>query len=229
VRVRKALYQAIDIEAIRTQVMRGLSVPTGISYPDPKGAGVRPELEKRLPYDVAASKKLLTEAGYPNGFAFVLHCPNDRYINDEKICVAVSAMWAKVGINAKVETMPRAQYFQKLGKLDTSAYLLGWGGGSSDPIFILKPVLHSRNTQGAGDGNYGDTKNERLDQLTDAIEGEMNLTKRTEMINEAAKLVQDEVLRIPLHRQVIPWVSKANISVVHRPNNFLTPIWVTVK
>jgi peptide/nickel transport system substrate-binding protein len=229
VRVRKALYQAIDIEAIRTQVMRGLSVPTAISYPDPKGAGVRPELEKRLPYDVAASKKLLTEAGYPNGFGFVLHCPNDRYINDEKICVAVSAMWAKVGVNAKVETMPRAQYFQKLGKLDTSAYLLGWGGGSSDPIFILKPVLHSRNTQGAGDGNYGDAKSERLDQLTDAIEGEMNLAKRTEMINEAVKVVQDEVMRIPLHRQVIPWVSKANVSVVHRPNNFLTPIWVTVR
>ena len=74
-----------------------------------------------------------------------------------------------------------------------------------------------------------DAKSEKLDQLTDAIEGEMDLARRTEMINEAAKVVQDEVLRIPLHRQVIPWVSKANVSVVHRPNNFLTPMWVTIK
>ena len=163
IRVRKALYQAIDINAIKTQVMRGLAEPTGISYPDPKGAGVRDDLEKRLPFDPAAAKKLLAEAGYPNGFTFTLNCPNDRYINDEKICVAIAAMWAKVGVTAKVETMPRAQYFQKMGKLDTSAYLLGWGGGSSDAIFILKPVLHSRNAQGAGDGNYGDTKSEKLD------------------------------------------------------------------
>ena len=228
-RVRKALYQAIDIEAIKTQVMRGLAIPTAITLPDPKGAGARPELEKRYPYDPAAAKKLLAEAGYPNGFGFTFNCPNDRYINDEKICVAVAAMWARIGVNARVETQPRAQYFQKVSKLDTSAYLIGWGGGSPDAIWILKPVLHSRNAQGAGDGNYGDTKSARLDELTDTIEAEMNLEKRTAMINEAVKVVQDEILTIPLHRQVIPWVSKANISVVHRPSNFLTPMWVTVK
>jgi len=228
-RVRKALYQAIDIEAIKSQVMRGLSVPTAISFPDPRGGGVRGEFEKRLPYDPAASKRLLAEAGYPNGFGFVLHCPNDRYINDERICVAISAMWAKVGVNARVETMPRAQYFQKMGKLDTSAYLLGWGGGSSDPIFTLKPVLHSRNAMGAGDGNYGNTKSDRMDELTDRIEAEMDLAKRTAMINEATRVLQEEVLTIPLHRQVIPWVSRANIFVVHRANNFLTPMWVKMQ
>src|SRR6185436_4232026 len=110
-KVRKALYQAIDIEAIRAQVMRGLSIPTGIVFPDPKGAGVRPELEKRLPFDPAAAKRLLAEAGYPNGFGFTLHCPNDRYINDEKICVALAAMWARLSVNVKVDAMPKAQYF----------------------------------------------------------------------------------------------------------------------
>jgi peptide/nickel transport system substrate-binding protein len=229
IRVRKALYEAIDIQAIRTQVMRGLATPTAITHPDPKTGGVDMSLEKRLPYDPAAAKKLLAEAGYPHGFGFTLNCPNDRYVNDEKICVAVSAMWAKIGVNAKLETMPRAQYFQKMGKLDTSAYMLGWGGGSTDAIYILKPVLHSRNTQGAGDGNYGDTKNEKLDELTDTLEGEMDRAKRRAMIDEALKIVRDEVLTIPLHRQMIPWVSRANVSVVHRPNNFLTPMWVTVK
>jgi len=229
VRVRKALYQAIDIEAIRTQVMRGLARPTAITLPDPTGNDIPKAYEKRLRYDPAAAKKLLAEAGYPNGFGFTLNCPNDRYVNDEKICVAVSAMWAKIGVTAKLESMPRAQYFQKLGKLDTSAYMLGWGGGSSDAIWILKPVLHSRNAQGAGDGNYGDAKNARLDELTDAIEGEMDAKKRTAMIHEAVKLVQDEVLAIPLHRQVIPWVTKANIAVHHQPNNFLTPMWIKVR
>ena len=138
-------------------------------------------------------------------------------------------MWAKIGVNARLETMPRAQYFQKMGKLDTSAYMLGWGGGSPDAIWILKPVLHSRDTKGSGDGNYGDTKHPRLDELTDQIEGEMDAAKRNAMIHEAVKIVQDEVLRIPLHRQVIPWVSKANITVSHQPNNFLTPLWITVK
>ena len=228
-RVRKALYEAIDIQAIRSQVMRGLALPTAITHPDPKAGGVDPALEKRLPYDPAAARKLLAEAGYPKGFGFTLNCPNDRYINDEKICTAVVAMWAKIGVNASLQAMPRAQYFQKLGKLDTSAYLLGWGGGSTDAIYILKPVLHSRNAQGAGDGNYGDTKNQRVDELTDALEGEMDLAKRAKMIDEALKVVEDEVLTIPLHRQMIPWVSKANISVIHRPNNFLTPIWVTVR
>ena len=228
-RVRKALYQAVDIQAIRSQVMRGLSVPTGITHPDPVAGGVDPALEKRLPYDPAAAKKLLAEAGYPNGFGFTLNCPNDRYINDEKICTAVVAMWAKIGLRVSLQAMPRAQYFQKLGKLDTSAYLLGWGGGSTDAIYILKPVLHSRNAQGAGDGNYGDTKDERLDTLIDQLEGEMDLKKRAQMIDAALKIVEDEVLTIPLHRQVIPWVSRANVTVIHRPSNFLTPMWVTIK
>jgi peptide/nickel transport system substrate-binding protein len=228
-RVRRALYQAIDVEAIRTTVMRGLSRPTAITLPDPSGNKIPASFEKRLPYDPAAARKLLADAGYPNGFGFTLNCPNDRYVNDEKICVAVAAMWAKIGVRAKVETMPRAQYFQKMGKLDTSAYMLGWGGGSADAIFMLKPVLHSRDAKGSGDGNYGDTKHARLDELTDLVEGEMDAAKRNAMIAETVKIVQDEVLRIPLHRQVIPWVSKANITVSHQPNNFLTPLWIAVK
>ncbi len=135
-------------------------------------------------------------------------------------------MWAKIGVNAKLETMPRAQYFQKMGKLDTSAYMLGWGGGSPDAVWILKPVLHSRNAQGAGDGNYGDTKSARLDELIDSLEGEMDVAKRNSMIYEAVKVIQDEVLTIPLHRQVIPWVSRAGVQLTHRANNQLQPFTV---
>ena len=228
-RVRQALYQAIDINAIKGQVMRGLSIPTGIAFSAGTGAGVPEEMEQRLPLDPAKAKHLLTEAGYPNGFGFTLHCPNDRYINDEKICVAVAAMWARIGINVKVETMPKSQYFPKAQKRDVSAYLLGWGGASSDAIFILKPVMHSKNAEGAGDANYGDAKNEELDALIDKLEGETNAGLRQEMINRSLKIMQDEVHVIPLHRQVIPWVSRANVSVVHRPSNVMNPVWVKIQ
>ena len=126
--MRKALYQAIDIEAIKKTTMRGLSKPSGAMLPDPQMS--TPEIEKRLPFDRAAAKKLLAEAGYPNGFEVTLDCPNNRYVNDEKICQALAAMWAQIGITVKVNAMPRANYFPKLEKLDTSLYMLGWGGAS---------------------------------------------------------------------------------------------------
>jgi peptide/nickel transport system substrate-binding protein len=229
-RVRLALYQAIDINAIRTQVMRGLSVPTGIPLPDAKGAGVPDSYEKRPPFDPAAAKKLLADAGYANGFGFTLTCPSDRYVNDEKICVAVAAMWARIGLDVRVEAIPKANYFPKAQKRDTSAQMLGWGGGSSDAIFILKPVMHSKDAaSGAGDANYGDAKNAELDALIDKAEGEMDPAVRQAAIDRAVRIMQEEVHVIPLHVQVIPWASRKNVTVVHRPNNILVPMWVTVK
>jgi peptide/nickel transport system substrate-binding protein len=220
-RVRLALYEGIDINAMKSQVMRGLSTPTGIPLPSPKGAGVPDSMEKRYPYDPAAARKLLADAGYPNGFGFTLHCPNDRYVNDEKICIALSGMWAKIGLNVKVETMPKTQYFQKAEKLEFSAHMIGWGGAVQDAAPTLKAVMHSRNAQGAGDGNYGNFKNVELDAVIDAADQEMDMAKRQVMVNRAVTILQDEVLILPLHRQVIPWVSRAGLKVVHRANNVL--------
>jgi peptide/nickel transport system substrate-binding protein len=222
-RVRLALYQAIDVNALKSQVMRGLSIPTGIPLPSPKGAGVPESLEKRYAYDVAASKKLLAEAGYPNGFGFTMHCPNDRYVNDEKICIALAGMWAKVGVNARIEAMPKTQYFQKAQKLDVSAFLLGWGGGNQDALTTLKSVMHSRDDKGSGDGNYGDFRHAELDRQIDIVETEMDMAKRQESVNRAVQILQEEVLVVPLHRQVIPWVSRAGVQVIHRANNVLMP------
>ena len=227
-RVRMALYQAIDVQAIRTQVMRGLSVPTGIALPDPQGAGLPASMEKRHPYDLAAARKLLAEAGYPNGFGFTLTCPNNRYINDEKICIALAGMWARAGLDVRVDAMPRAQFFPKALKLDVSAFIWGWGGDAADAIFTLKPVLHSRQPSGEGTNNVGDYRNAELDAAIARIGGEMDPDRRQALINRALAIVQDEVLVIPLHRQVIPWVSRAGVSVVHRPNNALFLPWVRV-
>jgi peptide/nickel transport system substrate-binding protein len=228
-RVRLAMYQAIDVNALKSQVMRGLSIPTGIPLPSPKGAGVPAALEKRYPYDLAAARRLLAEAGYPNGFGFTMHCPNDRYVNDEKICIALAGMWAKAGLNVRVEAMPKTQYFQKAQKLDVSAFLLGWGGGNQDALTTLKSVMHSRDDKGSGDGNYGDFRNAELDKQIDIVETEMDMARRQESINRAVQILQDEVLVIPLHRQVIPWVSRANVTVTHRANNVLQPFTVKIQ
>jgi peptide/nickel transport system substrate-binding protein len=227
-RVRLALYQAVDVNALKTSVMRGLSIPTAIPLPDPKGGGVPDSYDKRYPYDLAAAKRLLAEAGYPNGFGFTLHCPNDRYINDEKICVALAGMWARAGLNVRVETMPKAQYFPRATKRDFSAFMSGWGGGSSDAIFLLKPTMHSPSTQGAGDANYGGFRNERLDALIDRIDGEMDAQLRQSMINETMRILHEEVHVIPLHRQVNPWVTRAGVGVHHMPINTFRPEWAKV-
>jgi peptide/nickel transport system substrate-binding protein len=228
-RVRQALYQGIDIQAIRTQVMRGLATPTAIPLPDPKGEGIADALEKRYPYDVAAAKALLADAGYPNGFGFTLHCPNDRYVNDEKICIALAALWARIGLNVKVETMPKAQYFQRTPKKEFSACMQGWGSNNRDAMFTLRPILHSMQPSGAGDTNYGNFRNAELDDLIDRAEREMDAARRQALINDAVRVLQREVLILPLHRQVIPWVSRANVSVVHRSDNRLVPLWVTIR
>jgi peptide/nickel transport system substrate-binding protein len=227
-RVRMALYQAIDIQAIRTQVMRGLSVPTGIALPDPPGSGLPAAMEKRPPFDPAAAKKLLADAGYPSGFGFTLDCPNNRYINDEKICVALAAMWARVGLDVKLDVRPRAIFFPKVLKLDTSATIFGWGSDGPDAMFTLKPVLHGRRADGAGSNNLGDYRNAELDAAIDAAATEMDSARRQVLINRAMAIVQDEVLVIPLHRQVIPWLSRAGVTIVHRPNNQLYLPWVKV-
>jgi len=228
-RVRKAFYQAIDVEAIHRAVMRGLSVPTAINLPNPEKAGIPKAMDKRLPYDVAAAKKLLAEAGYPNGFEVTLDCPNNRYINDEKICVAVAGMLAKVGVTIKVNAMPRAQYFPKVQRLDTSFCMLGWGGATTDAIFTLQPVLHSRNDKGDGDYNWGNYKDATFDGLVDSAKGDTDAKHRQETIDKAIQYFNDHVFMIPLHLQVIPWASRSNVEVIHRADNWLQATWVKIK
>ena len=226
-RVREALYYAIDIEAIKKNTMRGLSAPSGGMLPSP--ITTTPEIEKRLPYDRERARKLLAEAGYPNGFEVTLDCPNNRYINDEKICQALAAMWSQVGVNTKVNTMPRAVYFPKLEKNDTSMYMLGWGGQTTDAIFILQPVLATRNGKGDGDYNYGRYTNPKLDELLAKIKVNMNADQRLADIHAALLAHNAETNHIPLHRQVIPWAARANVTAVHRADNQVMPYWVTIK
>jgi peptide/nickel transport system substrate-binding protein len=228
VRVRQALYQAIDIEAIRTQVMRGMALPTGSMVPTARMSD--PALEPRMfAFDPAAAKQALAAAGYPAGFKVQLDCPNNRYVNDERICTALAAMFAKIGIGVRVNAMPRAQFFQHVDQFDMSIHLYGWGGAATDPGFTLTPVLHSRDERGKGEFNSGRYVDAELDRLIDAAAVEMDPVARRKLMVDALQLVRRNVYTIPLHRQVIPWVARSNVKVVHRPDNVIELLWVKVE
>jgi peptide/nickel transport system substrate-binding protein len=207
--------------------MRGLSQPSGALLPSP--AQSAPDLEKRLPYDKTKAKQLLTDAGYGNGFDVTLDCPNNRYVNDEKICQALAAMWAQIGVNVRVNAMPRANYFPKLEKTDTSMYMLGWGGGSTDAIFVLQPVLSTYNGKGDGDYNYGRYSNAKLDELTAKVKIDMNYEDRLGEIHDALAAHSAEINHLPLHRQVIPWATRSNVTAPHRADNQVIPYRVSVQ
>ena len=229
VRVRQALYQAIDIESIRRSLMRGLAVPTG-SMIAPQVNGYTEDTAKRLPYDVDKAKALLKEAGYPDGFEVTLDCPNNRYINDEEICQAVVAMWAKIGVRAKLNAMPRATYFQKIQKFDTSLYLLGWATATFDGLYTLQSLIRTVDPKGGADGNFnlGKYSNPKADALIDKVKTEIDDRKRNEMMREVLQIHAADVGHLPLHQQVIPWAMRSNVSVHHRADNRLDTRWVKI-
>ncbi len=225
-RVRKALYQAIDIDAINRVTMRGLSQPTG-ALVAPQVNGWTEATHKRHPYDPAAAKAQLTEAGYPAGFEVDFACPNNRYINDEEICQAVTAMWAKIGVKAKLRTLPLVTYFPMIQRYEASIYMLGWGVPTFDALYSLQSLTRSVGTGGDGNYNAGRYSNQRMDYLVDRVKSETDLPVRNRMLTEALQLQNDTVAHIPLHNQVIPWAMKKTIDVVHRADNRLD--WRLIK
>jgi peptide/nickel transport system substrate-binding protein len=181
-----------------------------------------------LPHDVERAKKVLAEAGYAKGFEIGLLCPNGRYVNDERICTALAGMFAKIGVKVRLDSLPRAQFFQRVDRFDVSMHLYGWGGAATDPGFTLTPVIHSRDGKGKGDFNSGRFIDPALDRLIEAAEVEMDPVKRRSTMLEAFQRVRDNVYIIPLHRQVIPWAVRANVHVVHRADNVVEAIWVRI-
>jgi peptide/nickel transport system substrate-binding protein len=229
VRVRKALYHAIDIETMRTKLMNGMSVPTGGYTPSPLGAFNDAALEQRLPFDLAQARRLMAEAGYPDGFDVTLDCPNNRYVNDEEICIALAGMWAQLKVRVRVNGMPRSTFFPKLEKWDTSLYLLGWGGSVTDAETTLTPVMRNPGPKGEGLYNYGRSRNDTFDRLVAQSSVEADPKKREALIKSALQEWRSQVHSIPLHRQVIPWATRTHVEVVHRADNWLEIDWVQMR
>jgi len=228
VRVRRAVYLAIDEETIKARVMRGAALPTALMV----GAAVRgfqADMNKRPAYDAEAAKKLLAEAGYPNGFEVAMNCPNDRYVNDLAICQAVAANLARVGIKINLAAETKVTYFPKILRRDTSFYLLGWTPSTVDAHDTLQAIMASPTDKGQGQFNLGAYSNPKLDELTSKIQSETDQGKRNEYIREAFKIHQDDVGHIPLHQQALAWGYSNKVSLVQLPNNYMGFKWITLK
>ena len=143
--MRKSLNISVDREAIKRVTMRGLSIPAAIMVA-PGVHGYTTELDKVGATDVEGAKKLLSEAGYPNGFEFGLDCPNNRYVNDEEICQALVGMWAKAGLKVKLNAQPMASFISKIQKFDHSAYMHGWGVATFDANYTLQSMMRTKTT-----------------------------------------------------------------------------------
>ncbi|MBS0560598.1 MAG: ABC transporter substrate-binding protein [Proteobacteria bacterium] len=229
VRVRKAFALAIDEDAIAARVMRGQAHPTWEMW-GPGVNGYDAKQDVRPKADPARAKALLAEAGYPNGFSMSMDCPNDRYVNDEAICTAVVAMLAKIGVKVDLTAQTKTRFFNKIAApaYDTDFYLLGWTPNTYDAHNVLYNLIVSRKLP-AGEVNYGGYSNPKVDALTDQIAVETDQAKRDAMIDEAAKIVQDDVGYIPLHQQVIAWAARKNIELVQQADNYFPLRFVRVK
>jgi peptide/nickel transport system substrate-binding protein len=227
-RVRRAFYQAIDVTAIKTKVMRGMSSPTALMI-SPLLVSDANQL-KRWPYDVEASKRLMAEAGYAAGFDLVMDCPNDRYVNDEEICQAVSAMLAKIGVKVTLNALPKAQYFEKVGptrKYNSSFNLLGWTPGSLDSYTILANLVACRDKDGnGGTFNFGGYCNAEIDRLSRNILVETDKGKRDQLILQAFRILHEEAGILPLHQQTLVWGVARNVEVAQRADGHIRFQWV---
>ena len=217
-RVRQALSMAIDREAIKRNIMRGLSIPAGVMVA-PGVNGNTPEVDKPVKADLTKAKALMTEAGYGNGFTVQMNCPNNRYVNDQQICQAVSAMWAKLGVKVDLVAENMATFVQKVQKFDTSLYLLGWGVATYDAQYTLQSLVRTRTSGADGNFNFSKISDPEVDKLVDAMKTEIDTGKRNAMIKDALVRTRDEVLLIPLHHQMRPWAMKANVTTIHRSDD----------
>jgi peptide/nickel transport system substrate-binding protein len=208
----------VDREAIRRVTMRGMSIPAGIMVA-PSVHGWSKDLDVYPKYDPAAAKKLLAEAGYPEGFEFTLDCPNNRYVNDEKICQALVGMWAKAGLRVKLNAVPFANFIPKILNFDSSAYMLGWGVATFDALYTLQSLVRTKTAGADGSFNLGRISDPKLDNTIDAIKVATDPKARDTLIREGLMTTRDQAYYVPLHHQLRPWAMKKNVSTVHKADD----------
>jgi peptide/nickel transport system substrate-binding protein len=209
-RVRQAIYQAIDIEAIRKDVMRGFSIPAGMLVA-PGAIGYAPELDQRLPYDPEAAKTLLTAAGYPEGFSVTLDCPNNRWINDEAVCRAIAAQLGAITLDVTANPQPKHLFFAKVDNREADFFFDSWAALDSESYFIN---YYRTGTQGAP--GYS---NPRVDELIAKIDSTMITYARDAFIEEVWNTVLGDIVYIPLHHQMIIWAMRDNLEMPVFPFN----------
>ncbi len=224
-RVRQAFYQAIDIDGIKKTVMRGASNPSALLV-GPGINGFQPEA-RRLPYDVEAARKLMAEAGYASGFEVSMNCPNDRYVNDGRICQAVAANLARINVKINLQAETKGTYFPKILRRDTSFYMLGWTPSTYDAHNALNALMACVDDKGAGQFNLGAYCNPKVNELTKKIQAETDKARRNAMIKEAFDLHAADVGHLPLHQQALAWGVSKNVKLVQLADNYMPFKWMS--
>ncbi len=215
VRVRRALSMAINREAISTRVMAGLGYPTNNLVPESL-FGNDPTL-KIPPNDIDAAKKLLAEAGYPDGFALTVHAPNNRFVNDDKIAQAVAQMFSRIGITAAVDTMPMASYAARGAKSEFSIGLIGYGAQTGESSSTLRAIIAcSKAETGGGLFNWSHFCDPNVDALVAKALTTVDDPARLDLLRRAAHLAVDQGAIIPLHFQATTWAARKGITIVPR-------------
>jgi peptide/nickel transport system substrate-binding protein len=217
-RVRQAIAHAIDVESIRTKIYRGLMVPSG-SIVATQVQGYAKDTDKRLAFDRERAKKLLAEAGYPNGFEVTVDCSNAPPSSDA--CQAFAPMLAQIGIKLTPNLLVPTNFFPKIQKFDTSMFFYSWGSTTFDSLYVLQSLVYtnSGDQTGNGDSNLGRYSNPRVDRLIDQVKVEPDMKKRDALIREVLAIVAAELPVVPVHQPINSWAMRKNVSTVFSPNN----------
>jgi peptide/nickel transport system substrate-binding protein len=218
-RVRQSINMAIDREAIKRVVMRGQSIPAGVIAP-PFVNGYTKELDRLPKVDLEEAKALIKQAGFADGFQVTLNCPNDRYVNDEAICQAVTAMLAKIGVKVNLVAQPKGPHFTLIQKTppQTDFYLLGWGVPTYDSHYIFSFLYHTRSGR---EGGWNATRysNPEFDSKIESLPAEIDVAKRNATIAELWKSLGEETIYIALHHQIIAYAMKSDLDIQVSPDN----------
>lgn len=226
-RVRQAIYHAIDIDAIHLRTMRGHSVITGAMWA-PSVFGYARDEDVRLPFDRERARRLLADAGFPSGFSVGMDCSNNRYVSDEQICVAIVAMLAQVGIRVNLNAQPFARFVPRLQRRESSFFLLGWAAATFDALITLEAIIQTPGTGAAGSANFSGYSNAAIDALIATTRTEADPGRRLDLLRRAHRLHNQDVGHIPLHHQTIAWAMRSGIDAVIQPENQLDVKWVRV-
>jgi peptide/nickel transport system substrate-binding protein len=229
-RVRRAMSKAINRQAIVDRIMDGLAIPAGGLMAD-GFFGTSPKLKPDA-FDAEGARKLLTEAGYPNGFGLTIHGPNDRYPNDEKVLQAVGPMFNRIGIDTKVVTMPWATF---AGQSSNPTYafsvmLVGWGADTGEVSSPLRSLLATVNREaGMGGSNRGRYSNPKMDALLAQALGTVDDEKREKLLQEASEVAIGDMGLIPLHYQINVWAMRKGLTYAPRADEYTLSQFVRPK
>ena len=224
VRVRRAVAHAVNVPAILQTIMRGSAEPAA-QLVAAGTSGYSEANGERPAYDPDGARALLAEAGYPDGFAFDLSCPNDRYLNDEAVCQAIVGMLAQVGMTATLDAMPVSNYWPELREDNFDMYLLGWSPGTFDAEHPVRFLVHTSGER-LGTWNFGGYSSARIDELLPVMQSEIDPVARQAAMDEAAAIIQEDMVYVPLYVQPLIWGVRDGVSVTQRPDNFFILRWV---